>query len=202
MNTPPANFRLLLCIRAFSLLELLVVMTIVAVLLALSFPAMQSVMGSRNLGDAGGIIVSQLQAARQAAITRNAPVQWQILKIPDARSGDPEAFRVTRSLIMQPGGREWKPFGRPEWLPRATWVDEEPARSPMLGVQTNASNLPPGLGSSNAVAAWVIFDGAGRASVDITGNWLTLVGRSNTNDFVTVQIEPVSGRVRTYRPGL
>jgi hypothetical protein len=65
-----------------------------------------------------------------------------------------------------------------------------------------ATNLPPSIASANSVAAWVIFDGGGRADVNVASNWLTLVGRNNTTDFVTVQIEPVSGRIRTFRPGL
>ncbi len=196
------HFRFPVGTAAFSLVELLFVIAIMAVLLSLIIPAVQGVMSSRNLGEAGGVVMTQLQAARQAALTRNAAVQWQILKVPDARNGDPAAFRVVRTLIMEPGSREWKPLGRPEWLPQATWADESNDRSPMLAQQTSVTNLPPSISSSSSVAAWLIFDGAGRASVDSAGNWLTLVGRSNTNDFVTVQIEPVSGRVRTYRPGL
>lgn len=202
MNTRPFHFRFLAGRAAFSLVELLFVVAIMAVLVSLIIPAVQGVISSRNLGEAGGVIMTQLQAARQAALTRNAAVQWQILKVPDARNGDPSAFRLVRTLIMEPGSREWKPLGRPEWLPQATWVDEANDRSPMLGQLTNATNLPSSISSSSSEAAWLIFDGAGRASVDRDGNWLTLVGRSNTNDFVTVQIEPVSGRVRTYRPGL
>jgi uncharacterized protein (TIGR02596 family) len=187
---------------AFSLVELLFVIVIMAILVALAIPAVQGVMSSRDLGDAGGIITTQLQAARQAAVTRNAAVQLQILKVVDIRTGDPSAFRVVRTLIMEQGSREWRPLGRHEWLPEGTWVDEATDKSPMLSQQVSVTNLPAGISPSAAVGAWLMFDGSGGASVDNSSNWITIASRSNTNDFLTVQIEPVSGRVRTFRPGL
>ena len=192
---------ILSAVRGFSMIELLLVITIMALLVAVTVPAVQGLMNGRNLGDAGGVITSQLELARQTAIARNAAVQWQIVKVPDLRTGDPVAFRLIRSLILEPGSREWRPIGRSEWLPKSTWVDEDAARSPMLVMQTNTSDLPSSIAASNSIASFVIFDGAGRVGVDTTNNWLTVVGRGNTNNFITVQIEPVSGRVRTYRPG-
>lgn len=182
---------------AFSLLELLVVIAVLGLLAVLVVPSLQGILGGRNLENAANIVSSQLQVARQTALTRNALVQWQVIKVPDSRNNDPAAFRLVRCLIMEPGSRQWKPLGRAEWLPISYWVDEDSARSPLLAQSTTAAGITP----ANSPAAWVIFDGAGRVTLSSSGNWLTLVGRSNPADIIAVQIDPVNGRVRNFRPG-
>ncbi len=181
----------------FSLLELLVVVAVLGLLAVLVVPSLQGVLGGRRLDTAANIVSSQLQLARQTALSRNALVQWQIVKVPDPRSGDPAAFRLVRCLIMESGSRQWKPLGRTEWLPIAYWVDEDATRSPLLNQSTTAAGISP----ANSPAAWVTFDGAGRVTLSSSGNWLTLVGRSNPADIIAVQIDPVNGRVRNFRPG-
>jgi len=188
---------------AFSLIELLVVMAILGILTVLVAPAVQSVLAGRNVGTAAEMITAGLQSARQAAITRNALVQWQLLRVPDRRNGDTQAFRLTRSLILTPGTREWQSLDPPEWLPVGAWVSTNTSESPLLSNPTSATNLPGSLVSGgSAIAATIIFNAAGRANVDVSQNWLTVVSRANTNDFLTIQLDPTSGRVRTFRPGL
>ena len=196
MNISPRHLFSHRARAGFSLLELLVVMAVLGLLAVLVVPSLQGILGGRNLENAANIVSSQLQLARQSALSRNALVQWQVIKVPDPRNNDAAAFRLVRCLIMESGSRQWKPLGRPEWLPSSYWVDEDTARSPVLDQSTTAAGISP----ANSPAAWVTFDGAGRATLSSSGNWLTVVGR-NPADIIAVQIDPVNGRVRNFRPG-
>jgi prepilin-type N-terminal cleavage/methylation domain-containing protein len=85
--------------RGFSLLELTVVMTIAAILLALAVPRLAHMRDAASVRTAKGELAELFSAARQEAIARRAPVTVGI----DAARGDVElraggARLVRRSL--------------------------------------------------------------------------------------------------------
>lgn len=186
----------------FSLIELMVVMAIVALLASLTVVAFQGIGASRKITTAGNMIVDQFMLARQTALTKNAKVRWQLVKVPDSRSGEAEAFRLIRLQLFNPRARSWESVGQAALLPVAITAD--PARSTLLqaGSIQNISDLTyDGQTERNAQASSVLFLENGRTSLNPNGVFtVTLHDSKSTNDFITVQIDPVSGRTRTYRP--
>src|SRR4051812_39238851 len=91
--------------RAFSLIELIVVMLIISTVAALTLPAFLGVGKSQAISTAGSALLDQLAGARQVAVARNRVVEMRIYKrrenatqIANATS-NPERFRSFRTLI-------------------------------------------------------------------------------------------------------
>jgi len=172
---------------AFSLVELLVVMAIIGILTAVTFTAVNGVRSGRNLSTASDMVLDHFMLARQNALTKNARVRWQIVSVPDDRNGDASAFRRLQLEIFDAAARQWKPLRRPASLPLTIFAD--PARSTLL--TNNAA------GATNAV----VFLSSGRTWLNPNGNYtLTLCDDKNTNNFITLQLDPLSGRCRTFQP--
>ena len=171
----------------FSLVELLVFVVLMAILAALSLPAFNGIRSGNLLSTGSGLVLDQFAIARQTALSRNARVRWQLISIPDSRNGDPSGFRRLRLEIFDPATRQWNQHGRPITLPISITAD--PARSTIV---TN-----PAGGATNEV----IFLSNGRTGLDPNAvHSLTLYDGKNTNNFITVQVDPVSGRCRTFQP--
>ncbi|HRJ73658.1 MAG TPA: GspH/FimT family pseudopilin [Terrimicrobiaceae bacterium] len=172
---------------AFSLVELLVVIAVIGLLAVGSLVAVSGIRAGRNLNQAGILALDQFALARQNAVSKNARVRWLIVSVADARNGDPEAFRKIRLEIFDPAGRAWKPLGRPVTFPVSVVAD--PAGSTLL---TNTA-----AGATNAVT----FLANGRTQLNPnTVHSLTLSDGKNINNFITIQLDPVSGRCRTFQP--
>ncbi len=60
--------------RAFSLIEMLMVMAVIGLLTGISMPAISSLMNTRSLERAGSDITSLLESARAHALANNTPV--------------------------------------------------------------------------------------------------------------------------------
>lgn len=175
--------------KGFTLIELLVVVALMAVLLSLSAIGFQGIRSGQNLKQGGTMVLNQLSLARQSAVSKNARVRWMVYSTKDDRTGDPEAFRKMQLEIFDPSAREWKKHTRAIVLPAAVALD--PARSPIL------TNVSPG--SSNSIT----FLPSGRTELDPNrkpDHSLTLADLRNTNNFITIQLDPVSGRCRTFQP--
>lgn len=174
---------------AFSLIELLVVVAIMSALLALSGIGFQGIRSGQNLKQAGETVVGQIALARQSAISRSARVRLMVYSVPDDRNGDPEAFRRMQLEIFDPVKREWVKHNRATTLPLNITFD--PDRSPLF---TNTS-----AGATNSVT----FLPSGRTELDPNNKRnaaMTLFERGNSNNFITIQLDPVSGRCRTFQP--
>ena len=177
--------------KAFTLTELLVVMALMAVLFALSAAGFLGIRSGQSLKQASSQVLDQLSLARQSALSKNARVRWVVYSTNDERNGDPAAFRRMQLEIFDPTARQWKKHARAALLPVSIVFD--PARSPLL---TNATTTA---GTSNSIT----FLASGRTELDPNNkrnHALTLADLRSSNNFITIQLDPISGRSRTFQP--
>lgn len=87
MTASPINSSRRTSTRGFSLAEMLIVITIISFLLAMSAPNLFSLMRSSELSTQGDIFRNQLSLAQQMALSTNADVEVRFFKFADADYG-------------------------------------------------------------------------------------------------------------------
>jgi len=106
-------------VRAFSLIELLVVVAIIALLAVLTPPALNAILSGRNPGEAATQIAGAVEAARARATSGNSHV-WLCFQ-PDSRLGQNGLWVATlTSTSPAPDGAA--PIGKPIFLPGVALV--------------------------------------------------------------------------------
>ncbi len=91
--------------RAFSIVELLVVIAIISILMALTVPAVSSLIENTNVTRGAQLVESQIQLARQLASSRNRPVEVRLIKVPAQSAAGSVPFnsgRWTRRVVPMP----------------------------------------------------------------------------------------------------
>jgi uncharacterized protein (TIGR02596 family) len=198
--------------RAFSLVEMLVVIAIMITLMAIVIPASSSLMGGMNLSRSAGMITDELNFARQTALSRNRDVEVRFYKQGSKLDGNDKQFRAFRSFLIEGADlASWKPLSRVKQLPEPIIISDEVNYSSLLGapagnglVKSNES-LP---GGGNADYVSFLFRANGGTSLKpVTANWfLTLYSQKTKTgvalppNYFTAQVDPVTGRTRSYRP--
>ena len=82
-------------IRGFSLIEMMVVLTVVSILLAFAAPNLFSLISSSTLSGEGTVIQNQLTLAQQMAVSKSADVEVRFFKMKDESAAlNEEAFRA------------------------------------------------------------------------------------------------------------
>ncbi len=104
----------------FTLVEVLVVVSILTVLLLVAVPALSGVMQAMSLGQGGGKVVRVMEAARQRAVTGNVLTAVVLV----THSGHAEDGRALTVLECPPGG-PWVQTGEWTFLPEGVVVDLE-----------------------------------------------------------------------------
>ena len=69
--------------HAFSLIELIIVISVIVIIAAFTLPAMNTVLKGSQLSQGAGLIIGQLNIARQQAIARNKPVEVRFYRFAD-----------------------------------------------------------------------------------------------------------------------
>lgn len=199
--------------KAFSLVEMLVVVAILVLLMAIMLPAATSMMGGMNLGRASAMMTDELNFARQTALSRNRDVEVRIYQLGGATEAANKQYRGFRSYLIEgANSNDWKPLSRIKVLPEPIIISDSSTYSTLLnvgggtsGLATGSENLP-GYGLVNYVS--FLFRANGGTSLKpVTENWFLTVyserakksGQIPANYF-TAQIDPVTGRTRSYRP--
>jgi uncharacterized protein (TIGR02596 family) len=214
-----------LCASAFTLVELLVVITVISILLAFAAPALFNGLGASRLTGAGDTVMSALSEAQQTAFAQNIAVEVQFYAYPDVMEAQ-AAFRALRMFRVTnpPGTAADKVTGLGEIIkfPSGIIIATDATLSPLLA----GSDLPDTLESSGITGATyaairflpdgtcrkVTAAGAGLAALTLLGlpeSFLTLVeddGKTYTStqlptNFYTIQTDPITGKSRSYRPG-
>lgn len=120
--------------RAFSLVELVVVISVLAILAAFSIPAVTSMLQGSSLTQASQMLVDQMNLARQFALSKNTTVEVRIYRYsdPDTPGEDvsqPEKgkFRALQVFEKLPSGAAL-PLGKAEELPISVIIGSNPEK--------------------------------------------------------------------------
>jgi uncharacterized protein (TIGR02596 family) len=187
--------------RAFSLIELLVVVAIFGILAALAVPAFNAVAGAGKINRAGQVVADQLILAVQEATALNRDVEVRFIEFDD-EGNLPLALQIWRS-----DASSMRPLHRVERLPEGTAISATNALSPLLAAaSTGRTNFGGSLGERDFRAVRLRAGGSVATAVTTNNNFLTvvaLVDATNASlppNYFALRINPVTGRVSSLRP--
>jgi uncharacterized protein (TIGR02596 family) len=189
---------------AFSLVEMLVVVAIMALLLVMAVPSFVSVYRARQLHQAGQILADQIMLARQEASTKSRDIEVRIVDLP---TGTTSHWRGIQLWIANDKGT-MVPMGQLHQFSEAVIIAPSAVLSPLLTADEERE------GTARFGAAgdrkWVGFRlrpsiAMDQAIVNPTNNFLTVAMATDVDqlppaNFHTIRINPVTGRVTHHRP--
>ena len=226
---PPAS-------RAFSLIEMLVVVTIIVLLLAFSAPALSRTLMASKLASAGESLFGAISEAQQVAYASNVPVELRFFKVPDAFGANPayRSYQIFKIIQVTEGTgaaanvkESLEPANNLVNLPESVIIVADDTLSPALkgdGLPDSKEGSSVGYsGVQTAVYnAWRFMpDGSCRKVGQATGGFATLEYQTLTESFITltiesgqaitmqnlpknfftIQVDPFTGKARSYKPG-
>lgn len=186
--------------RAFTLVETLVVVSIIVLVLALSAPALTNIIMSSKLTSAGESVLGAISQAQQAAHASNVPVELRFFKVPDSFGTNPayrsyQIFKITQITDNSSvaGVKEsLQAVGNLVRFPENIIIVADNSLSPALtgdGLPDSKEGTSTGYsGVASAVYnAWRFMpDGSCRKVGTSTGGFATLEYQTLTQSFITI----------------
>ena len=189
---------------AFSLLELLTVIAIMAILAAITLPAFNSISAGRKLDRAASQVVDTLSLARQTAMAHGCRVRWELA---DIGTGTTD-YRIHR-LVEFKGGT-WQAASKWVALDSTVQINTDPARSGLISAATNPATTNFTYGGKNfpsKTAIPVTFLPDGTTLLSGSNTFLTLEpvqgprdASGNSPNWSCIVVNPVTGRATAFRP--
>jgi uncharacterized protein (TIGR02596 family) len=197
---------------AFTLIELIVVVSIVAILITIASPYVAGVLTSTRLRSAADTVYNRLLEAQSLAILFNSDAELRIYEVPDLI--DPASrptLRKLRILTLQPPatlpeeaeGGEFEPVGAITSLEQGVEISSSADYSTIvdLGFTEPASEDETG----RYIA--LRFRSDGSAGLPPAKPWFLTLHEKDAHlrgtrlkNFITLQIDPATGRLRTFQP--
>ncbi len=211
---------------AFSLIELIIVITVIGIIATFTIPALNTVLKGSYLSQGSSMLVGQLNLARQQAISRNRQVEVRFYRfadpeIPGEKVDDPAtgSFRAMQLFDIRDGAAI--PIDKIQRLPgpiifgystdkgissiidgtiyvrkagSGTYGGADP-RLPRVELKYEYVPLrfmPDGSTDRKATEKWYI--------TVVEANAKQTTATKPPPNFFTVQVDPVSGATRNYRP--
>jgi type IV fimbrial biogenesis protein FimT len=139
--------------QGFSIIELLVAVTIAAVLLGLGAPALSTYLQNAKIGAAAQSLQAGISFARTEAIRRNAPVEFVLT------NSDVSASDIANTVASAPAGRNWI-VRAPQLGASAASFDLLEAKSGQEG-EGQASTPSVLIAASGVFPGSIVFNGLG-----------------------------------------
>lgn len=205
--------------RAFSLVELMVVLSIIAVLTYFASMALNPVLRSSRLSQGHQDLVNELDSARQIALAKNRAVEFRFYRFAD--SGQPGEtkdqpdtghYRGFQTFLCDDEGVS-RPLGKLRTLPPGVIFSAHEILSPLLASSlarnwTTADPQPdiPAIRAYDTRA--FRFFPNGSTNLNAASSWFVSLHSLTDGDnltalpgnYATVRIDPVNGQTQSYRP--
>lgn len=204
--------------RAFSLLELLVVVSIMLILISLSTVAVQHVMRGVELTSSAATVQDILNLARQTALSTNCPVEVRFYQVPP--KDGPASSAVYRAIgIYQVDQNGPRAVGKLSYLDGTMRLADTEAFGTLLKHTPEAKSTLRSLdatgtkeyvyhyfqyrpdGSTSLDANAPAPDGGDTWHVMIYGGNDSIAGGTPPANYASIQLDPVTGRTEMFRPG-
>lgn len=206
-------------VRAFSLIELLSVMTLLSVLAVATLPAMKGTMDGLTISGAAGVAQAEFALARQTAMSRNLPVEVRIYKhddgnglawrtmavvIPAALSGQVADEWITRGKIL-PGNVILD--DTQEFSTVLSLAQSPSGQNPVAPWTTAESAGAPGILKSKSYVGF-LFNADGSTNLPSDKPWCLTLRNSRSQpangvpaaNYVSIVLDSLTGRTLTYQP--
>lgn len=208
---------------AFTLIEMLLVVTIIAILLAFAGPSIFGALRGNRMTGAGESLLGAMSEAQQTAFSQGYPVEVRFYQYPDASTGV-TGFRGYQFFkVTSPDGANTEQVAKISEvvkLPDGVYISSAATMSPTLvGGTFPDSEANSGVAGASYSAMRFLPDGtckavasaaAGIAALQhqpLPNSFFTLVEDTNTavtvlpDNFYIIQTDPFTGKSRSYRPG-
>ena len=203
--------------NAFSLFELLIVISILAVLMAFGANSLKGVFLASGVSDGIGIVDSQLKLANQIASVKNREVEIRFFQVPSVTTGE-STFRaiqiVVRNAIVDPNedgyttpgtnsfDPEADPVDRIRYFPEGIIILDDPTRSPLVSDPSRTEGAGTVIIGEDTEAAYsyIRMKPDGSTDLDLDKSWyLTLAlgseaSRNELKNFATLEMDPGNGK--------
>lgn len=202
--------------RAFSLIELLVVVTIISLLAVVSLPSYQKINRGHRLTVSAQTVADQLNLARQVAEARNRPVEVRLYKLPDFNqptTGSPTTYRAVQIFLLDSSSTN--AITKAAYLQQPIAISTTEANTSLMD-DTDLPEQQPGTTApklagfnTNYRYRSFLFMPDGRTDLAVGKSWYITfysqqeptTGSNNLPaNFVTIQIDPQTGHLQQFRP--
>jgi uncharacterized protein (TIGR02596 family) len=190
---------------AFSLLELLLAMSLIAVLTAAGLAAYSSIAQATALTEAAQQVSDLLAEGRANATAQNTTVEVRFYDLPGSTDPTP-GYRALQLHWLKADGT--KPAVQALlFLPALVVIDGTAAHSTLIGANNIATGTDPADPYLNSQTRVFHFLADGSTDLASGGSWFVTVRAATQNNpanfpanWASVAVDPVTGRAQVYRP--
>jgi len=204
----------------FSLVELLVVISIIVLMASLMGPTLNSALRGNAMTQAGDKVTGTLTLAHQMAVTRNQTIEVRIYSYIDPEMpGDKGQGRAIQAFTVDDANK-YTPIMKAQVLPPTVVISTNPTLSTiftLISMQPSKGQTIPRVGIKYQYVSFKYYRSGSTSLVSQSTNassqphWcITLEGIQDASsgkttlpkNFTTITIDPYNGALKTYRPTL